>query len=228
VIGAILAMALAAFFGGGTGHSAKANELPKPDVELPADRDIKPGQSHEAIFAGGCFWCLDGVFRQLKGVKDVTSGYAGGSKETAEYETVCSGTTGHAEAIRIKYDPSVITYGQLLRVFFTVHDPTTKNRQGPDKGTQYRSTVFYLDDEQKNVAKSYIKQLDKTGIFPSPIVTTLEAIKADTFYPAEDYHQNYVSCHLNNPYVRFHAMPIVEKAREAFKDQLKPEATTQP
>jgi peptide-methionine (S)-S-oxide reductase len=221
-------MALVAYSQSGGGHAAeRAVELPKPAVDLQADQNPKAGETHEAVFAGGCFWCMDGIFRQLKGVKDVTSGYAGGSKQTAEYETVCTGTTGHAESIRIHYDPSQITYGELLRVFFTVHDPTTLNRQGPDSGTQYRSAVFYLDDDQKKVAEAYIQQLDKTGIFPTPIVTKLEALKPDAFYPAEDYHQNYVACHLGNPYVRYHALPMVQKAREQFKDEVKP-ATTQP
>ena len=228
LIGAIFAMALASFFGAGADHPAKASQLPKPETELPADQNAKPGEKHVAIVAGGCFWCIEGVFRQLQGVTEVVSGYAGGTKETANYEAVCSHTTDHAEAVRITYDPSKITYGELLRVFFTLHDPTTKDRQGPDSGHQYRSAVFYLDDDQKKVAEAYIKQLDKTGIFPSPIVTTLEPITPATFYPAEDYHQNYVACHLNNPYVRFHALPMVQKTREEFKDQIKPEATTQP
>ena len=227
--GAIMIMAMASLFGGGLKGSAQAAaELPKADVQLKADQDAKPGETREAIFAGGCFWCIEGVFRQLDGVKTVVSGYAGGSRQTANYEIVCGGETGHAEAVHITYDPAKISFTELLRVFFSLHDPTTLNRQGPDSGTQYRSAIFYLDDDQKKVAGAYIQQLDKTKIFPHPIVTSLEPIKADAFYPAEDYHQNYVACHLNNPYVRYHALPMVEKVRKEFKDKLKPEAATQP
>jgi peptide-methionine (S)-S-oxide reductase len=213
---------------GGTAHAAdRADRLPDPTIALAADQNAKPGEKHVAIFAGGCFWCIEGVFRQLRGVTDATSGYAGGTKATANYEAVCSHTTDHAEAVRVTYDPAQISYGTLLRVFFTLHDPTTKDRQGPDSGRQYRSAIFYLNDEQKKVAEAYIKQLDATKIFPSPIVTTLEPLTPETFYPAEDYHQNYVSCHLSNPYVRFHALPMVQKVREDFKDKVKP-AETQP
>jgi len=220
-------MALSSIIGGAARAADRADRLPDPKIDLAADQNTKPGEKHVMIVAGGCFWCIEGVFRQLRGVTDATSGYAGGTKETATYEAVCSHTTDHAEAVRVTYDPAQITYGTLLRVFFTLHDPTTKDRQGPDSGRQYRSAVFYLDDDQKKVAEAYIKQLDATKIFPSPIVTTLEPLKAEAFYPAEDYHQNYVSCHLSNPYVRFHALPMVQKVREDFKDKVKP-ATTQP
>jgi peptide-methionine (S)-S-oxide reductase len=164
------------------------------------------------------------VFRQIKGVTEAVSGYAGGSKESATYERVCTGLTGHAEAVKITYDPSKVTYGQLLRVLFTTIDPTTKDSQGPDFGPQYRSAVFYENDEQKQVAQAYIKQLDAAKIFPRPIVTMLEPLKPEAFYPAEGYHQNYVACHLNNPYIVQVALPKVEKVREKFKDQVKPEA----
>src|ERR1019366_8526872 len=185
------------------GKRASAAGLPDPVVDLAADKNAKPGELHTAVVAGGCFWCIDGVFRQMKGVTEVVSGYAGGSKETADYETVCTGATGHAESVKITYDPTKITYGQLLRILFTVIDPTTKDRQGPDAGTQYRSAIFYENDDQKNVAKAYIAQLDAAKIFPYPIVTTLEPLKPDAFYPAEAYHQNYDACHLNNPYVQY-------------------------
>lgn len=218
-------MALSSFIGCAARGADRADHLPAPQVELAADQNAKPGEKHVMIVAGGCFWCIEGVFRQLQGVDEVVSGYAGGTKETANYEAVCAHTTAHAEAVRITYDPTKITYGQLLQVFFTLHDPTTKDRQGNDVGHQYRSAVFYLDDEQKKVAEAYVKQLDATKIFPNPIVTTMEAIKPDTFYPAEDYHQNYVACNLNNPYVRFHAIPMVQKVREDFKDKVKPAAT---
>jgi len=216
-------MIFAGIFGlavGGKAHGA--GDLPKPEIDFAADHDAKPGETHTAIFAGGCFWCMEGVFDQLTGVKQATSGYAGGSKDTADYESVCSGTTGHAESVRITYDPTKITYGELLRVFFTVHNPTTLNRQGPDHGTQYRSAIFYLDDDQKKVADAYIQQLEKAQVFPRKIVTALEPLKLDAFYPAEAYHQNYVACHLDNPYVVQEALPKVDKVREKFKDQVKP------
>lgn len=204
--------------------SVRAAELPMPAVDLVADKSAKPGELHTAVVAGGCFWCIEGVFRQLKGVTDATSGYAGGTKETANYEATCSGNTGHAESVKITYDPAKITYGQLLRVLFTVIDPTTKDRQGPDRGHQYRSAIFYENDDQKRVAEAYIKQLDAAKIFPRPIVTTLEPLKPDAFYPAEAYHQNFVACHLNHPYIVQEALPKVEKVREKFKDQTKPES----
>jgi peptide-methionine (S)-S-oxide reductase len=202
--------------------SAYGASLPDPAVDLTADKTAKPGDLHTAVVAGGCFWCIDGVFRQMNGVTTVVSGYAGGTKETADYDTVCTGATDHAEAVKITYDPTKITYGQLLRVLFTVIDPTTKNRQGPDSGTQYRSAIFYETEDQKNVAQAYIKQLDATKLFPQPIVTTLEPLKPDAFYPAEAYHQNYVACHLNNPYVQYESLPKIAKAREEFPDRIKP------
>jgi peptide-methionine (S)-S-oxide reductase len=210
-----------------TKNSARGAGLPDPAIDLPADKNAKPGDLHTAVVAGGCFWCIDGVFRQMNGVTSVVSGYAGGSKETADYETVCTGATGHAESVKITYDPTKITYGQLLRVLFTVIDPTTKDRQGPDAGTQYRSAIFYENEDQKNVAEAYIKQLDATKIFPRPIVTTLEPLKPDAFYPGEAYHQNYVACHLNNPYVQYESLPKIAKAREAFPDKVIA-PTTQP
>jgi peptide-methionine (S)-S-oxide reductase len=209
-----------------TTKRASAAGLPAPAVDLAADKNAKPGELHTAVVAGGCFWCIDGVFRQMNGITKVESGYAGGSKETADYETVCTGATSHAEAVKVTYDPAKITYGEILRILFTVIDPTTKNRQGPDSGTQYRSAIFYENDEQKNVAKAYIEQLDAAKIFPQPIVTTLEQLSPDAFYPAEGYHQNYVACHLNNPYVQYESLPKIAKAREEFPDRIK--ATTEP
>jgi peptide-methionine (S)-S-oxide reductase len=177
-----------------------------------------------AGFAGGCFWCTEAVFEELDGVIDVTSGYSGGSADTANYERVCQGDTGHAEAIKITYDPAKITFGQLLMVFFSTHDPTTLNRQGNDVGTQYRSTIFYANDDEKKVAEAYIKQLEEIHAFKKPIVTTLEPLTA--FYPAEAYHQNYACQNPHNPYIAHIALPKVQKVRELFKDKLKP--TTQP
>jgi peptide-methionine (S)-S-oxide reductase len=203
--------------------SHAADQLPKSKVEYAPDKATKAGETRTAIFAGGCFWCVEGVFEQMEGVKDAVSGYAGGTKESANYKAVCTGETGHAEAVKVTYDPSKITYAELLRVFYTTHDPTTKDRQGPDAGTQYRSAVFYLDDEQKKVAEAYIKQLNEAKAFPAPIVTTLEAIKPEAFYVAEDYHQDYVRCNPNNPYIGSIAMPKVTKVREKFADQVKKE-----
>lgn len=206
-------------FGGGGAKGADV--LPKPNVDLASDNTAKAGETRTAIFAGGCFWCVEAVFEQLEGVTDAVSGYAGDTKETANYKMVCTGATKHAEAVMITYEPAKISYGQLLRVFFATHNPTTLNRQGPDSGPQYRSTVFYLDDEQKTVAEAYIKQLDEAKAFDSKIVTTLEPLKKPEFYVAEEYHQNYAACNANNPYIRAQAVPKVKKVHEKFSDQVK-------
>ena len=223
-------MALTSFFalfGGACEQPAHAAaELPKPALDVQADKAAKPGETRTAVFAGGCFWCVEAVYEQLDGVTDATSGYAGGRKETAHYEMVCTGSTGHAEAVEITYEPAKITYGELLRVFFTVHDPTTKDQQGPDHGPQYRSAIFYLNDEQKQVAEAYVKQLEQAKAFSRPIVTTIEPLKPDAFYPAEAYHQNYAACNPNNMYIIQQALPKIAKVREKFKSQLKP--ATQP
>lgn len=219
-----LFMALSSFFG--SAHGSPAPNLPAAAVQLQADKSAKPGQLNTAVVAGGCFWCIEGVYQQLDGVKTVTSGYAGGTKETANYDAVCTGTTGHAESVKITYDPTKITYGELLRVLFTVIDPTQKDQQGPDVGHQYRSAIFYLDDDQKKVAEAYIQQLNATKIFKQKIATTVEPLKADAFYPAEAYHQNFVACHLLHPYVRQEALPKIEKVRDKFKDEVKKEDST--
>ena len=170
-----------------------------------------------AVIAGGCFWGIQAVFQHVKGVVSATSGYAGGSAKTAEYEVVSTGDTGHAESVEIVYDPSQITYGELLRVFFSVaHDPTQLNRQGPDSGTQYRSVIFYSNDEQKKIAEAYIVQLDKAKVFPRAIVTQVVPMKA--FYPAEAYPQNYAATHPNNPYIVFNDAPKVAHLRQEFPD----------
>src|SRR5579864_5901730 len=164
-----------------------AAEFPAPSVDIPAPA---AKQTATAVLAGGCFWGVEGVFEQLKGVSGVVSGYAGGSKLTAHYEIVETGATGHAESVKITYDPSQISYGKLLEVYFSVaHDPTELNRQGPDHGTQYRSAIFYSNDEQKRVAEAYIKQLNEAKVYSRPIVTQLTPL--DGFYRAEDYHQHY-------------------------------------
>ena len=165
-----------------------------------------------AIFAGGCFWCTEAAFEQLDGVLDVTSGYIGGSADTANYRAVCNGNTGHAEAIRITYDPGKISFDQLLTVFFDAHDPTQLNRQGNDAGSQYRSAIFYADDAQQQAARAKIDQLNAAKAFPRPIVTTLEPLT--TFYPAEDYHQDYARLNPDQPYIQAVSMPKACKVRE--------------
>jgi peptide-methionine (S)-S-oxide reductase len=218
-------MAAISFFGAGSdeaAHGASKDVLPAPQLTLESEKDAKPGETRNAVFASGCFWCTEAVFEQLEGVTDVVSGYAGGAKETANYDAVCTGRTGHAEAVRVTYEPAKISYGQLLRVFFATHDPTTKDQQGPDYGPQYRSAIFYSSDEEKRVAESYLKQLADAKAFDRPVVTTLEPLKPGGFYEAELYHQNYAACNASNPYIRAQAIPKVRKVREKFKDQVKP------
>jgi methionine-S-sulfoxide reductase len=176
----------------------------------------------KATFASGCFWCTEAVFDQLKGVKSVESGYTGGHALNPTYEQVCSGTSGHAEAIQITYDPAEISFEDLLRVFWETHDPTTLNRQGHDVGTQYRSGIFYHDDEQRAVAEQYKRQLDASKSFGAPIVT--EITKFETFYPAEKYHQEYFERNPNQGYCAMVIRPKVEKFRKQFNALLRPEA----
>ncbi len=195
--------------------AASSERPPKPAIDLAAGG----AKEKSAVFAGGCFWCTEAAFRQIKGVKSVTSGYAGDTKEKADYKTVCTGTTLHAEAIKFVYDPSQISYGQLLQVFYVAHDPTTKDRQGNDHGHQYRSAIFFANAEEKKVAEAYIKQLDAAKYFSAPIVTTLEPLTE--FFPAEDYHQNFVELNPNQGYVRQCSLPKVYKIREVFADWLK-------
>jgi len=173
-----------------------------------------------AVLAGGCFWGVDAVFKHVKGVTHVESGYAGGAADTAQYETVSSGRTGHAESVQITYDPSQITYGQLLKVFFAVaHDPTELNRQGPDIGTQYRSAIFYTNEEQKRIAEKYIAQLDGAKVFPSKIATQLAPLKA--FIEAESYHQNYLANHPDEPYIVYNDLPKLEHLRKQLPELYK-------
>lgn len=172
-----------------------------------------------AVFAGGCFWCVEAVFEELDGVIDAVSGYAGGSQETANYEDVCTGTTGHAEAVQIVYDPAKIDYRKLLEVHFATHDPTTLNRQGNDTGPQYRSAVFYADEDEKRAAQELIDELTRAHAFTNPIATTLEPLHG--FYPAETYHQNYVCMNPRQSYVRAVALPKVDKVRKLFARDLK-------
>jgi peptide-methionine (S)-S-oxide reductase len=182
-----------------------------PDPAIDAELADKAGQSR-AVLAGGCFWCVEAVYKNLGGVSSVESGYAGGSAETADYETVSTGGTDHAESVEVVYDPRRISYGLILKVFFAIaHDPTQLNRQGPDTGRQYRSAIFYADDEQKRVAEAYIDQLNKAHVFDHPIVT--EVVPLEAFYQAETYHRDYAARNPLNPYIVFNAQPKVRKLR---------------
>ncbi|MEO8235900.1 MAG: peptide-methionine (S)-S-oxide reductase MsrA [Flavobacterium sp.] len=184
----------------------------------PNTMNIENGKE-TAIFAGGCFWCTEAVFLELNGVESIKPGYIGGKTENPTYEDVCSGTTGHAEAIKIIFDPSKISYGELLEVFFATHDPTTINRQGADMGSQYRSEVFYTNTKQKETALAYIKQLNDENTYGKKVVTKVS--DATTFYVAEDYHQNYYNQNKNKSYCTYVITPKVDKVRKEFKDKLK-------
>jgi peptide-methionine (S)-S-oxide reductase len=196
------------------GAASSAVSLPAPAADIPAAEAKGP---QTAVFAGGCFWGVEAVFRHVKGVSSAVSGYAGGNVKSPGYELVSTGTTGHAESVKVTYDPSQVSYGQLLKVFFSVaHDPTQLNRQGPDSGTQYRSAIFTTSDEQARVARAYIAQLDGAKVFGSPIVTQVVALPA--FYDAEAYHQNYAALHPHEPYIAFNDLPKVDHLRTQFPD----------
>ncbi len=191
--------------------------LPDPVVDAPLA--AKTGEQ-TAVISGGCFWGIQAVFQHVKGVKNATSGYSGGAATTAEYEVVSTGKTGHAESVKITFDPAQISYGRLLKVFFSVaHDPTQLNRQGPDTGSQYRSVIFYADEEQKRIAEKYISQLEQAKSYPRPIVTQVVPLKA--FYAAEAYHQNYATLHPDDPYIAVNDAPKVEHLRQQFPDLYK-------
>lgn len=199
--------------------ACNAGDRPAANIPSPAvDAALATAKAEQTtVVAGGCFWGIQAVFQHVKGVISATSGYSGGAARTAEYELVSNGDTGHAESVKITYDPSQITYGQLLRVFFSVaHDPTQLNRQGPDTGTQYRSSIFYASDEQKRIAEAYIAQLDKAKVYPRPIVTQVVPLKA--FYAAEAYHQDYAARHPDNPYIVYNDAPKVAHLRQEFPD----------
>jgi peptide-methionine (S)-S-oxide reductase len=190
---------------------AAAPAIPSPAI------DERAGATGDrfAVFAGGCFWGVDAVFKHVKGVKKVVSGYSGGSASTAHYIIVEGGQTGHAESVQVLYDPSQITYGQLLQIYFSVaHDPTQLNRQGPDRGTQYRSVVFFASDEQQQIARAYVEQLNKAKVFKKVIVTEIQRL--DAFYPAEAYHQNYFASHPNDLYIVMNDAPKVAHLKEQF------------
>ena len=177
------------------------------------------GQTESVTLGGGCFWCTEAVFSELKGVEKVESGYSGGTIPNPTYQQVCTGATGHAEVVRITFDPSVISFKQLLEIFFTVHDPTTLNRQGADVGTQYRSVIFYQNADQKTTAEEVVKEVSAAGIWKAPIVTQLEPFKA--FYPAETYHVDYFKNNPRQPYCQVVIAPKVRKFREHYLEQLK-------
>jgi peptide-methionine (S)-S-oxide reductase len=213
-------LAILAFAGGLAWNQARAaatvSILPNPAVDAP--RAANADQT--AVISGGCFWGIQAVFQHVKGVKNATSGYSGGPAAAAEYEQVSTGNTGHAESVQIIYDPAQISYGQLLKIFFSVaHDPTQLNRQGPDFGSQYRSAIFYANQEQKRIAEAYISQLRKAESFSRPIVTQVVGLKA--FYPAESYHQNYASLHPDNPYIAANDAPKVKHLRQQFPNLYK-------
>ena len=201
------------------GLNVARSRFPEPEQDLSAAEG-----EQRVVLAGGCFWCVEAVIQAMDGVTRVESGYAGGLPETANYEAVCSGTTGHAEAVDVHYDPARVSFGELLRVFFSVaHDPTQLNRQGNDRGTQYRSAVFYETPEQKQVVGSYIRQLNEAGVYSDPIVTAQEPLNA--FYPAEVHHQNFAARNPRQPYIMAVAAPKMEKLIDGFSDRLKPEYT---
>ncbi len=196
--------------------ASAAPKMPIPPATSDVPLASAPGKQ-TAVFAGGCFWGTQAVFERVKGVIHTTAGYAGGTAKTATYDQVTTETTGHAESVEVVYDPSKITYGQLLRIFFSVaHDPTQLNRQGPDVGTSYRSAIFYVNDDQKRIADSYIAQLDQAKVFPGKIVTQVTPLKG--FYRAEDYHQDYALHHPNNPYIQVCDRPKISALKQQFPE----------
>jgi peptide-methionine (S)-S-oxide reductase len=206
------AMAIAAFVSAPTRAAEDAVQIPAPAADVPPSDGLQT-----AVLAGGCFWGVQGVFQHTAGVASAVSGYAGGSKLTANYELVSTGTTGHAEAVQIKFDPRKISYGKILQIYFSVaHDPTQLNRQGPDTGTQYRSAIFTTSDEQKKVAEAYIAQLDATHVYGKRIVTKISSL--DGFFPAEAYHQDYLTLHPNQPYIAFNDLPKIENLKKLFAE----------
>ncbi len=206
-----LATAFAAVAFQSPSRAEEAFVIPAPASDLPAGSP----RLQTVVLAGGCFWGVQAVFQHTNGVTKAVSGYSGGTKETAQYEVVSRGQTAHAEAVEVTYDPSKVSYGKLLQIFFSVaHDPTQLNRQGPDSGTQYRSAIFYSSPEQKKVTEDYIAQLNATGVYKKPIVTKIDPLKA--FYPAEDYHQDYATLHPNQPYIYINDRPKVENLKRLF------------
>jgi len=204
--------ALSLGFAAPTRAAEDAVVIPAPAMDAAPASGIQT-----AVVAGGCFWGVQGVFQHTAGIVNAVSGYAGGTKATADYQTVSTGRTGHAESVEIKFDPQKISYGKILQIYFSVaHDPTQLNRQGPDTGTQYRSAIFTTSDEQKKIAEAYIAQLDAAKVFSRPIVTKVGTLEA--FYPAEAYHQDYLTLHPNQPYIAFNDIPKVENLKKLFAD----------
>jgi peptide-methionine (S)-S-oxide reductase len=217
IAASIILLAVLALFLFTNRTQAGSSSLPVPTLDDPL---ATTSSQQSIVLAGGCFWGIQAVFEHVKGVTSATAGYAGGTSQTADYETVSSGGTSHAESVKVIYDPSKITLGQILRVFFSVaHDPTQLNRQGPDYGTQYRSVIFYTNENQKKIAQAYIDQLTQAKVFTSPIVTQLNSNSA--FYAAEDYHQDYATKHPDNPYIVFNDAPKVDHLRQQFPDLYK-------
>jgi peptide-methionine (S)-S-oxide reductase len=215
-IGSLLAAIVAIPVGTALSHRsptpALTAALPEPAVHMPAG-----AATQTAVFAGGCFWGVEAVFEHVKGVIDVVSGYAGGSRADAAYETVSSSRTGHAESVRVTFDPAQVSYETLLKVFFSVaHDPTQLNRQGPDVGPQYRSAIFFADGDQERVARAYIAQLEQAKVYSRPIVTQVTKLKG--FYMAEAYHQNYLASHLTQPYIVYNDLPKLDELKKQFPD----------
>jgi peptide-methionine (S)-S-oxide reductase len=201
------------------GFSCHSNEN-KPDIKIMTVTDnLNPGNNDTATFGAGCFWCVEAVFKELKGVISVSPGYAGGSVKNPSYREVCTGRTGHAEVCQIVFDPALIKFDDLLEVYWQTHDPTTLNKQGADVGTQYRSVIFYHNQKQKETAEFYKKKLNDSGAFNSPVVT--EIVPFAAYYPAEDYHKDYYSKNQDQPYCTFVILPKLEKLHKAFKSKLK-------
>lgn len=199
----------------GISYASMAAPLPDPATDIPIENE--GGQTQKIVLAGGCFWGIEAVFQHVKGVVDAVSGYAGGTADTARYDAVSAGGTGHAEAVEVTYDPSKVTLGTLLKVYFSVaHNPTELNRQGPDVGTQYRSEIFFTTEEQEKVSREYIQQLQDADIFSSPVVTKISPLQK--FYPAEDYHQDYAEKHPYQPYIATHDLPKVKRLEKEFPD----------
>src|SRR6201994_4339255 len=209
-VAAIGALAIAGFAVAPSLAAEDAVVIPAPAMDAPASDGLQT-----VVVSGGCFWGVQGMFQHTAGVVNAVSGYAGGNKSTAQYETVSTGTTGHAESVQIKYDPKKISYGKLLQIFFSVaHDPTQLNRQGPDSGTQYRSAIWTTTPEQKKVADAYIAQLNAAKVYSKPIVTKVASL--DGFFPAEAYHQDYLTLHPNQPYIAYNDIPKVENLKKLF------------
>ncbi len=216
-IGAVVLVLIAA----GVYAAEEAVVIPSPALDNPKTS----GPPQTAVIAGGCFWGVHGVYQHVRGTRQVLSGYSGGTKATADYETVSRGASAHAEAVEIRFDPNELSYGEILQVFFSVvHDPTQLDRQGPDVGAQYRSAIFYADESQKRIAEAYIAQLDRAKVFRRPIVTRLERLTA--FYPAEDYHQDFLIKNPSYPYIVFHDLPKIANLKSVFPARYREQPVT--